>query len=276
MSKVYMRNSRNVMIKALCKERTSFKGKHVAITKDQTVTDWEAIRDRLESDSLLATSTEVSINDEPPTESHTYPITRPCLFVEENITNLTGMTLEEELIWACQQGHDLRVKSLTDRGVDLHTRCNKAQYSGLEGIHVAAMHGHIKIVKILFGCGAMIEEEDTTFRWRSLHFAVRSGQSAMVKFLIENGAQIDARACDGVQPIHIASVSGSIEAFDALIEAGAAIDCSDRDGCQPLHYAATVLKRSHIIRYLLRKGCNIDAKTSDGSRPLQLACTPDR
>ena len=104
---------------------------------------------------------------------------------------------------------------------------------------------------------------------------MRSGQGAIVKFFIQNGAQIDAKACDGVQIIHEASVSGSIEAFDALIEAGAAIDCSDGDGCQPLHYAATVPRRSHITRYLLRRGCNIEAKTSDGSRPLGLACTSD-
>ena len=63
MSKVYMRNSRNVMIKELSKARMSFKGKHIATANDQTVMDWEAIRDRLESDSLLATSNEVSIND---------------------------------------------------------------------------------------------------------------------------------------------------------------------------------------------------------------------
>ena len=275
MSKVYMKNSRNLMIKELSKVRTSFKGKHIATTNDQTVTDWEAIRDQLESDSLLAQSNEISINNEPPTESHAYHTTRPRLSVYDEITNPTGMTLEEELMWACQQGHDLQVKSLADRGVDLHTRCNKVQYSGLEGIHVAAMHGHIKVVKTLLRCGAMMEEEDTIFRWRPLHVAARSGQSAMVKFLIENGAQIDARNCGGVQPIHEASVSGSTEVLDALIEAGAATDCSDKNGYQPLHYAANMPTRSHIIRDLLRKGCNIEAKTSDGSRPLQLACRSD-
>ena len=180
MSKVYMRNSRNLMIKELSKARMR---KHIATANDQTVTDWEAIRDRLESDSFLATSNELSINDELPAESHTFPMTRPRLFVESNITNLTGMTLEEELMWACQRGNDLQVKSLADRGVDLHARCNQGQYSGLEGIHVAAMHGHIKIVETLLGRSAMIDEEDTIFRWRPLHVAAISGRSAMVRFL---------------------------------------------------------------------------------------------
>ena len=140
---------------------------------------------------------------------------------------------------------------------------------------MAAMHGHIQIVETLLGCGAMIDEEDTTSRWRPLHVAARSGQGAMVNFLIQNGAQIDARACDGIQPIHEASGSGSIEALDALIEAGATIDCSDRDECQPLHYATKVPRRSRVIGYLLRKGSDIEAQTSDGSRPLRLACISD-
>ena len=179
-------------------------------------------------------------------------------------------------MWGCQRGHDLQVKILVDHGIDLHARCTQGHYSGMEGIHVAAMHGHIKIVETLLRCGAMIEEEDTLSRCRPLHFAARSGHSAMVKFLIQNGAQIDARAYDGIQPIHEASGSGSIKALDALIEAGAAIDCSDRDGCQPLHYAAKVPEMSRVIMYLLRKGSDIEAKTSDGSRPLRLACTSDR
>ena len=275
MSKVYMRNSRNLMIKELSKARMSFKGKHIATANDQTVTDWEAIRDRLESDSLLAISNELSINDEPPAESHNYPITRPRLFVENGFIIPTGMTLEEELMWACQRGNDLQVKSLADRGVDLHARSNQGQYSGLEGIHVAAMHGHIKIVETLLGCGAMIDEEDTILKWRPLHVAARSGRRAMVQFLIQNGAQIDAKTFYGIQPIHEASRSGSIETLDALIEAGAAIDCSDRGGCQPLHYAAKMPQGSHVIRYLLREGGDIEAETTDGSRPLRLACMSD-
>ena len=275
MSKVYMRNSRNVMIKELSKARMSFKGKHIATANGQTVADWEAIRDRLESDSLLATSNEVSINDESPAQSHPSSMIRPRLFLEDSVTNLIGMTLEEKLILACQRGHDLQIESLSNRGVDLHARCNHAQYSGLEGIHVAAMHGHIKVVETLLECGAMIEEESTTSRWRPLHIAARSGESAMVKILIQHGAQIDARACDGICPIHEASASGSLGALDALIVAGAAIDCSDRDGCQPLHYATKVAGRSRVIRYLLSRGSDREAETSDGSRPLRLACISD-
>lgn len=276
MSKVYFRSSKNVMIKELSKAKMGFKRKDTATVNDQDITDWEAIRDRRERDSLLATSYEVSINDSPSINPHIYSQqSRPRLSVEDKITSLTGMTLNEELIWACRQGNYLQVKRLADWGVDLHASCKETQHSGLEGIHVAAMYGHIEVVKTLLGYGGMIEKEVTSNRWRPLHVAARSGHAAMVRFLIQQGAQINARACNGIQPIHEASRSGSIEVLDALIEAGAAIDCSNTHGFQPLHYATKVPNRSDVIRYLLEKGANIEAKTSNGSRPLRLACSSD-
>ena len=275
MSKVYMRSSKNVMIKELSKARKSFKRKATNLAADQTVMEGEAIRDRLERDGSPATSYDMSVNDNPPIESHTSSQSRPRLFTENKLTSLTGMTPNEELIWACRHGNSLQVKRLAGRGVDLHAQSNEAPYSGSKGIHVAAMHGHIHVVGTLLDCGAMIEEQVACSRERPLHVAARSGQGAMVKFLIQKGAQFDAIACYEAQPIHEASESGSIEAIDALIEAGAAIDCSDAGGCQPIHYATKVPNRSDVIRYLLQKGANIEAKTSDGSTPLRLACTSD-
>ena len=162
-----------------------------------------------------------------------------------------------------------------DRGADLHAECREAESSWFQGIHVAAMHGHIAIVEALLGYGALVEEEEASFRWRPLHIAAKSGQGAMVKFLIQRGAQINARACYGIQPIHEASASGSVEAIDALVEAGAAVDCSDGVRYRPLDFVTQVPKRVHAITYLVRKGADIEAKSHDGSRPLHLACVSD-
>ena len=274
MSKVYLRSSKIVMIKELSKAKTSFIRKDTAAMRDQTISDREAIRDGLDRDSLLATSYGMSINDSPPIKSHIYSQSRPHLSVNK-FANLMGMTLNEEFIWACRQGNNLHVKRLADRGVDLHTPCNEPQYPGLKGVHVAAMYGHLHVVETLLGYGGMMEEESAYQRWRPLHVAARSGQVAVVNFLIQNGAQIDARACEEIQPIHEASRSGSLEILDALIEAGATIDCSDTYGYQPLHCVSKISNMSVVIRYLLQKGAKIEAKTFDGSRPLRLACTSD-
>lgn len=276
MSKVYIRSSKDVMVKELSKARTRSKRKGPATVNDRTVTDWEAIRHELEADKLLATSYDISINDNELIESRTsYTQSRPRPFMENKIASLTGMTLDEELVWACQQGNNLQVKRLADRGADLRANCREAQSSGFQGIHVAALHGHIAVVETLLGYGAMVEEEEALFRWRPLHIAAKSGQCAMVKFLIQKGAQISAKACNGVQPIHEASGSGSVEALDALVKAGAAIDCSDGIGYQPLHFVAQIPNGADAITYLLQKGADIKAKTHEGSRPLQLACASD-
>ena len=191
-------------------------------------------------------------------------------------------------MWGCQRGHDLQVKILVDHGIDLHARCTQGQYSGMEGIHVAAMHGHIKIVETLLRCGAMIEEEDTLFRCRPLHFAARSGQSAMVQFLIENGAQIDARACDGRTALHhLARIgdptSKSIEICRLLLMSGADVNIADDFGDRMLHNLAVfspnerteTLVAERLGTLVLDQGAEIDAKNKKGLSPLYLAIQSD-
>ena len=275
MSKVYMRNSKNVMIKELSKAKTSFKRKDIVTATSETVTNWEAIRDQLEADSLLTTGYEVPIIENETIRSGIYSESRPRLCFANNDTIVVGMTSDENLIRACERGDSLQVKRLIDRGLDLHTRFKEAKYPGLKAVHVAAMHGHVSVIEILLSCGAIIEEEDASKRWRPLHFAAKSGQGSMVRFLIQRGAQIDAKDRYDVQPIHEASLSGSVEVLGALINGGAAVDCSDRVGYQPLHWAARAPNQSDAIEYLSRKGADIEAKASDGSRPLRLACASD-
>ena len=275
MSKVYMRSSKKVMIKELSLAKTSPKRRFPVTETDQMVTDSEAIRDQLEADSLLDTSCEASIKDNETNRYETLSESRPHLFEENSDSSAASMTSDEELILACQQGDSLQIKGLIDRGLDLHAPLKKTRYSGLKSIHVAAMHGHVNIVETLLGCGALIEEEETSQRWRPLHFAAKGGLGPMTRFLIQKGAQIDAKARYRIQPIHEASLSGSIEVLDVLIEAGAVVDCSDMLGCQPLHWATMAPNRSNVIRYLSRKGADIEATASGGCRPLQLACTSD-
>ena len=284
-SEVYMRSSKKVMIRELSKPKQSLKRKDTATATatgaENIVMNGEIIRYELEADSLLATSYNVSTNDNEHVYSHNCSRSLPRIVEGNTSTTITGMTFEEELLLACEQGDNLQINRLAklwrlaERGLDLHARFKSNKYRGWRGIHVAAMHGHTNVVETLLSNGATIEEEDAAFKWRPLHIAAKSKQGAMLEFLIQKGAQIDAKARYGIQPIHEASASGSIEALEALIEKGALIDCSDKFGYQPLHIAANVPNRSQIITYLSRKGADIEAKTFDGSRPLQMARRSD-
>ncbi len=276
MSKVYIRSSKDTMIKELSRARIAFRRKDTATATDRTIKNWEAIRDQPAADSLPNPSYDVSVNTEERINSHTYSQSTARFFDESKVSHMTGMTFDEHIIWAYKQGDSLQVQRLIERGLDLHAVFEDAQYFGMKGIHVATMHGHINVIETLLAHGVTIEDEDASwFRRRPLHIAANSGKSAVARFLIRKGAQVDAQAYKGVQPIHEASRSGSITILDSLIVAGAAIDCSNWTGYQPIHWAAMSPKRSDVITYILEKGADIEAKTLDGYRPLHLACRSD-
>ena len=329
MSRVYMRNCKNVMAKEIFKARLGSKRKVGVTTADQTAKNWEAIRDQIDADSLLARSCEESINDTDTIKSYTNSDSRHR-FSEEIVRNqiegesllarssegsindnntirshvsaksrhryseeliapsVSGAIFENELIQSCEQGDSHQTKWLAVRGADPHAPFRQGPYSGLTATHVATINGHINVVKILLSCGANIEEETASESRRPLHLAALTGQISMARFLIREGAQIDAKAEYGMQPIHDASRSGSVEIFDALVEAGAAVDCLDSFGHQPLHWAAVPLNQSNqsnamshksenlvpkleLAKRLLYRGAAVDVTNYQGCSPLYLA-----
>lgn len=235
----------------------------------------EVIRGRIEGDSLIARSCEGSINHNNTIKSHTSSESGHRFSEEVIVTSVSGVLFDNELIRTCEQGDSLQARWLAVRGVDLHAQFKQGSYSGFRAIHVAAIHGHIDVVKVLLSCGANMEEETVPECRRPLHLAALTGQASMAKFLILEGAQLNAKSQHGMQPIHDASWSGSVEILDALTEAGARVDCLDSFGHQPLHWAAVTPNQSDFIQNLIRKGADIEAKAFNGSRPLRLACTSD-
>ena len=236
---------------------------------------WEAIRDVLDEDSLLHSSQAVSFQDDMairPYNNHEDKGRSPQHFDNPNVTSQESAAL---LLRACEQENSVLVRDLIFGGVDIHAASTEVIYSGYKAIHVAALHGHINVVQKLLDYSANVEETDAIAWRRPLHFAAGSRQTSMVKFLIEQGAQVDAKARNAVQPIHEASWSGSIEILDALIEAGAAVDCSDWLGYQPLHWATLTPNQPDVIKYLSNKKADINAKTSEGLRAVTLVSRAD-
>lgn len=102
--------------------------------------------------------------------------------------------------------------------------------------------------------------------------AARNGDSAAVMSLIQQGANVNAAAGDGMTALHWASQRGDAGVVAALISAGATVDPPTRIGeYTPLHLASRGGHTS-VVMHLLDAGSNANATTtSSGVTPLHLA-----
>lgn len=91
-----------------------------------------------------------------------------------------------------------------------------------------------------------------------------------VKFLIENGANVNHQNVDGVTALMLAVRSRQTKTITLLIENGADASIKDQNGHDALFYLMGEFYKEDpsLIRYLLSKGVSIDQQGNDGISPL--------
>jgi ankyrin repeat protein len=106
--------------------------------------------------------------------------------------------------------------------------------------------------------------------------AKESGRLEIVQILIEQyGFDVNEKTQDTEStPLHFASWEGYADIIKYLIEKGAEVNAKNRMGQTPL-YCATVLRKINAIRCLIEKGANISLKTNDGKTALDLVKIPN-
>lgn len=108
-----------------------------------------------------------------------------------------------------------------------------------------------------------------------LHDAAASGNLQLLKHLLENGADANARAADGSTPLMFAATFGQVEVVRALLAAGAAADAVDGRGWTALmmavHNAELDRGFPEVVEALIDAGANIEVTIAYGIRPLMLA-----
>ena len=143
---------------------------------------------------------------------------------------------------------------------------------GRKPLHKAAMSDSEEHVakKIKFSLDDLfnqIHDQDEDGR-TPLHKAVVEGNTKKVKFLLNLGADIEAKQKNESTPLHLAAITRveNVDVVALLIEAGAQIDAKDFKGRTPLHDAFL-----EVSKLLVEKGAQIDAKDNKGQTPLALA-----
>lgn len=102
-------------------------------------------------------------------------------------------------------------------------------------------------------------------KWTYLHRAVHFDCYEMVKYLVENGADVNAQTNIYLTPLHLCE---NEDIFHMLIKHGADINALSCTGRTPLHYCV----KKEIVRLLLKYGADINVKTEYGYTALWHSC----
>ena len=111
-----------------------------------------------------------------------------------------------------------------------------------------------------------------------LHRAALYSQSAaVVRVLVDVGAQVDARNgkkkhCIECTPLHLAALHNeNVEVVKALLRKGSDPNSRDEGGRVPLHFAAYSNKNPAVIEILIKAGADPNARDQLSNTPLHVA-----
>lgn len=157
-------------------------------------------------------------------------------------------------------------KNFIKCGADVNAK-HKDGYSPLE---LALNKGKTDTAKTLIELGAkMNTEKQKELAKEMLFSAVESNNTALVRSLIKQGANPDARDKDKQTPLMVLAFHhDNTEIAQALLDGGADIEATDKQGDTPLAEAVWGGK-PNLTRFLIAKGAKVnDKRSSDGLTPL--------
>jgi ankyrin repeat protein/5-methylcytosine-specific restriction endonuclease McrBC regulatory subunit McrC len=134
---------------------------------------------------------------------------------------------------------------------------------------VASGFGELRIVKYLLENGFDVNHQAKN-GVTALHTASRTGNIQMIKLLLEYGVNPDILIDDGSTPLHIASSYGHLEVAKLLLEHNANPDIQSRNKNVSLMFASS---KGHleIVKLLLEHNANPNIQDKNGMTTLHIA-----
>ena len=115
----------------------------------------------------------------------------------------------------------------------------------------------------------LINAKDKTFK-TPLHYAVEKGQLIVVRFLLDNGAQVNTTSHRQETPLHQATMYGHNAMAKLLLARGADVAAKDAYGRTALHHAADKGYQT-LCETLMEAGAQVNGTDNHNSTSLHLA-----
>ncbi len=169
---------------------------------------------------------------------------------------------------AARKGDLVKVKELVKQNPSLISTKDKM---GNTPLHMAAANDHKDVAEFLLENGADVNARDSNGGFTPLDAALSSYHyKNMVVLLLEKGANVNAKADNGLTPLHEVAMRGQKDAAEMLLSKNPDVDARDNQGNTPLLWAL-LMGRSDVAELLVTKNADVNARNNQGTTPLFLA-----
>ncbi|KAK5662254.1 hypothetical protein OQA88_8159 [Cercophora sp. LCS_1] len=169
---------------------------------------------------------------------------------------------------AAMSGHVQVIKKLLAKGVDVATK----DAEGRTALMRATEHGFESVVQVLLEQSEAYIKRDVgdCMGPEALHCAAEKGFVGIVKELLKTDVAVDARDAVERTALALAAMNGSREIVAMLLENEASSVVKDVQGRTPLHYAAWGGHKD-VVECLLDNKAEVNVLDSSSQTPLHLA-----
>ncbi len=136
-------------------------------------------------------------------------------------------------------------------------------------LHIAAIGGHLEVVRYLLDAGADINAGDNENSSAIVNACLR-GHLDIVKLMVERGASVTMADENLMTPLHFAALGGNVEIIGLLLDRGADINAANSFGTTPLMNAAG-RQPVEAVELLVQRGADVEVQTNLGQSVLASA-----
>jgi ankyrin repeat protein len=175
---------------------------------------------------------------------------------DPDLVNAVDENGRTPLHMAAATGQEEAVRLLLQRGADV----NAADAAGMSAVDFAFFaeraSGTADLTRLLVSEGAEFDANATFYRSRRLDLVISPGNMEMTRFLVEQGADVNA-VVFVLAPLENAAARGHLEIAQFLLEHGADVNLRGGDGNPPLRWA---VERGHadVVDLLLEHGADLE------------------
>ena len=171
------------------------------------------------------------------------------------------------LHYSAQLGSYESVKFFAAMGTDINHKTSNGEMCH----HIAALYGHLKLCKKLIDIHKFDVHMKDNNGWIPFHHSARNGNSELVTYFADMGANIGFKTNEGRNCLHIAALHGHMNLCKILINKYKFdVHKTNNTGLKALHYSA-INGSYELVRYFADIGKDIKCKNNFGWNCLHIA-----